>query len=218
MASKKKEEKFVESMDLTNAVSVSSDADVKFDGSVTTTSGNEDVSVVGVVEEKPKKRKKSPQKIEELAVQSQINELESKYEKVQESFTACVADNERLSDALKDAVDENKSLRKELSKSKTDYKKLLVESKANAELVNELHNEKVRMTNRIEELKSSIANMQANIKSYGDEIAEKDIKISELTLENGILGNLVDECHDMNAWRRFRFLFLGKRMFTKKGS
>lgn len=218
MASKKKEEKFVESMDLTNAVSVSSDADVKFDGSVTTTSGNEDVSVVGVVEEKPKKRKKSPQKIEELAVQSQINELESKYEKVQESFTACVADNERLSDALKDAVDENKTLRKDLSKTKTDYKKLLVESKANAELVNELHNEKVRMTNRIEELKSSIANMQANIKSYGDEIAAKDAEISSLALENNILETKVDDFRHLKFSERFVFLFLGKRLFVKKGS
>lgn len=216
MASKKKEEKFVESMDLTNAVSVSSDADVKFDGSVTTTSGNEDVSVVGVVEEKPKKRKKSPQKIEELAVQSQINELESKYEKVQESFTACVADNERLSDALKDAVDENKTLRKELSKTKTDYKKLLVESKANAELVNELHNEKVRMTNRIEELKSSIANMQANIKSYGDEIAKKDAEISSLALENNILETKVDDFRHMKFSERFVFLFLGKKVFKKE--
>lgn len=215
MASKKKKEKFVESMDLTNAVSVSSDADVKFDGSVTTTSGNEDVSVVGVVEEKPKKRKKSPQKIEELAVQSQINELESKYEKVQESFTACVADNERLSDALKDAVDENKTLRKDLSKTKTDYKKLLVESKANAELVNELHNEKVRMTNRIDELKSSIANMQANIKSYGDEIAKKDAEISSLTLENKILETKVEDLRHMKFSERFVFLFLGKKLFNK---
>lgn len=185
-------------------------------------------AVAEAINEVPKKssvsRGRKAKKVDELAVEVRISELEDALSKCKDALEASNADNERLADELGVSVAENKSLRKELSKVRQDYKKCQGDNRANTALIETINGELTRQKTQNKELRESIIRLQGKNKQYADELSEKDKAISEKDFDiayrdNAIvkaqescanLSNKLDGYESMDFMGRLKFLF-GKR-------
>ena len=160
-------------------------------------------------------KRKSPKikKVAEIAVEEQIADLEVALEKAKDAVAAAAADNERLADSLGVSVAENKSLRKELSKCKQDYKKCQGDNRANSALVETLDGELTRLKVRNKELLDTISALQGKIKQYADELSVKDVEIGTLNFEKDALDGELGRFKAMNFWQRMKFLVFGRKVF-----
>lgn len=167
-------------------------------------------AVVEAINEVPKKSsvKKSSKKVADIALETQISDLEKALEKAKSAIEIASADNERLADELGVNVAENKSLRKELNKLRQDYKKLQGDNRANNELVSELHNQLTRKDVQFKELKSTVSRLQTKVKQYADESLDKDEKILHLEEVNAKLSDELQDLTTMNFFQRIKFLFV----------
>ena len=173
-----------------------------------------------VVAEKPKKSKK----VTEVALERQIVDLEEALSKAKDAIESACADNERLADELGVCTEENKSLRKELSKSKQDFKRVQADNRANSALVDTLNDELTQFKARNKELMETISRMQDNLAHYSDDLAAKDTSIHEYEFDIASRDNYittlkkdiemlvaeVNKFKDVPFWKRFKFLFVGR--------
>ena len=183
-------------------------------------------AVAEAINEVPKKPSKSrkAKKVDELALEVRISDLEDALSKCKDALEGTNADNERLADELGVSVAENKSLRKELQKLRQDYKKCQGDNRANTALIETINGELTRQKTQNKELRETIGRLQDKIKQYADELSEKDKAMSEKDFDiayrdNAIVkaqescANLVsklDGYESMGFMGRLKFLF-GKR-------
>ena len=177
-----------------------------------------------VLQKPVKKSKSSAKKVVDIALETQISDLEKALEKAKSAIEIANADNERLADELGVSVAENKSLRKELQKVRQDYKKCQGDNRANAALIETINGELTRQKVQNKEMRETIGRLQDNIKQYAEELSEKDKAISEKDFDiayrdNAIvksqescanLANKLDGYESMDFKGRLKFLF-GKR-------
>ena len=196
----------VESDDSSVVVDVSS-----VDAATTTTT---DVVVDGVpsvdlpvdgVKKRSSSARKSKKSVSDVAMQSQLEELEKSLLSARESLVSASAENERLCDELDVAVRENKSLCKEFQRLKQDYKKLQGDNRANAALVEELHNELLRGKTQNDELMATIGRLQENVKGYSNELSVKEDEIARLESELESSLAQVDMVLECGFWRRMLY-------------
>ena len=93
---------------------------------------------------KKRKQQTKSKKVSDIALEIQIADMEKALENAKNAIESTAADNERMADELGVAVAENKSLRKELSKCKQDYKKCQGDNRANSALIETLDGELTR--------------------------------------------------------------------------
>ena len=185
-------------------------------------------AVAGAINEVPKKssvsKGRKSKKVDELALEVRISDLEDALSKCKDALEGTNADNERLADELGVSVAENKSLRKELQKVRQDYKKCQGDNRANTALIETINGELTRQKAQNKEMRETIGRLQDKIKQYADELSEKDKAISEKDFDiayrdNAIVkaqescANLVsklDGYESMDFKGRLKFLF-GKR-------
>lgn len=180
---------------------------------------------INEVPQKPvKKSKSSGKKVVDIALETQISDLEKALEKAKSAIEIANADNERLADELGVSVAENKSLRKDLQKLRQDYKKCQGDNRANTSLIETINGELTRQKTQNKELRETIGRLQDKIKQYADELSEKDKAISEKDFDiayrdNAIvksqescanLANKLEGYESMDFKGRLKFLF-GKR-------
>lgn len=180
---------------------------------------------INEVPQKPvKKSKSSAKKVVDIALETQISDLENALEKAKSAIEIANADNERLADELGVSVAENKSLRKELQKVRQDYKKCQGDNRANTALIETINGELTRQKAQNNEMRETIGRLQDKIKQYAEELSEKDKAISEKDFDiayrdNAIvksqescanLANKLDGYESMDFKGRLKFLF-GKR-------
>lgn len=180
---------------------------------------------INEVPQKPvKKSKSSAKKVVDVALETQISDLEKALEKAKSAIEIANADNERLADELGVSVAENKSLRKELQKVRQDYKKCQGDNRANTALIETINGELTRQKAQNKEMRETIGRLQDKIKQYAEELSEKDKAISEKDFDiayrdNAIvksqescanLANKLDGYESMDFKGRLKFLF-GKR-------
>jgi len=177
-----------------------------------------------VLQKPVKKSKSSAKKVVDIALETQISDLEKALEKAKSAIEIANADNERLADELGVSVAENKSLRKELQKVRQDYKKCQGDNRANTALIETINGELTRQKVQNKEMRETIGRLQDNIKQYAEELSEKDKAISEKDFDiayrdNAIvksqescanLANKLDGYESMDFKGRLKFLF-GKR-------
>jgi len=177
-----------------------------------------------VLQKPVKKSKSSAKKVVDIALETQISDLEKALEKAKSAIEIANADNERLADELGVSVAENKSLRKELQKVRQDYKKCQGDNRANTALIETINGELTRQKVQNKEMRETIGRLQDNIKQYAEELSEKDKAISEKDFDiayrdNAIvkskescanLANKLDGYESMGFKGRLKFLF-GKR-------
>lgn len=195
---------------------------VDVDTTVTSVTG---VPVVGEpsveMPSKSSKSKRKPssskvKKVEDIALETQIADMEQALENAKLAIESAVADNERMADELDTAVVENKSLRKELSKCKQDYKKCQGDNRANSALVETLNGELTRLKVRNEELMGTISRLQDKIKEYADELLVKDKDLEDLNFFNAMRAEELSEYKSMSLWQRIKFVVLKDKIFLKK--
>lgn len=180
---------------------------------------------INEVPQKPvKKSKSSSKKVVDIALETQISDLEKALEKAKSAIEIANADNERLADELGVSVAENKSLRKELQKLRQDYKKCQGDNRANTALIETINGELTRQKAQNNEMRETIGRLQDKIKQYAEELSDKDKAISEKDFDiayrdNAIvkaqgfcanLANKLDGYESMDFKGRLKFLF-GKR-------
>lgn len=180
---------------------------------------------INEVPQKPvKKSKSSAKKVVDVALETQISDLENALEKAKSAIEIANADNERLADELGVSVAENKSLRKELQKVRQDYKKCQGDNRANTALIETINGELTRQKAQNKEMRETIGRLQDKIKQYAEELSDKDKAISEKDFDiayrdNAIvksqescanLANKLDGYESMDFKGRLKFLF-GKR-------
>lgn len=180
---------------------------------------------INEVPQKPvKKSKSSAKKVVDIALETQISDLEKALEKAKSAIEIANADNERLADELGVSVAENKSLRKELQKLRQDYKKCQGDNRANTALIETINGELTRQKAQNKEMRETISRLQDKVKQYAEELSEKDKAISEKDFDiayrdNAIvksqescanLANKLDGYESMDFKGRLKFLF-GKR-------
>lgn len=180
---------------------------------------------INEVPQKPvKKSKSSSKKVTDIALETQISDLEKALEKAKSAIEIANADNERLADELGVSVAENKSLRKELQKLRQDYKKCQGDNRANTALIETINGELTRQKAQNKEMRETISRLQDKVKQYAEELSEKDKAISEKDFDiayrdNAIvksqescanLANKLDGYESMDFKGRLKFLF-GKR-------
>lgn len=180
---------------------------------------------INEVPQKPvKKSKSSAKKVVDVALETQISDLENALEKAKSAIEIANADNERLADELGVSVAENKSLRKELQKLRQDYKKCQGDNRANTALIETINGELTRQKAQNNEMRETIGRLQDKIKQYAEELSEKDKAISEKDFDiayrdNAIvksqescanLANKLEGYESMDFKGRLKFLF-GKR-------
>ena len=195
---------------------------VDVDTTVTNVTG---VPVVGEpsveMPSKSSKSKRKPssskvKKVEDIALETQIADMEQALENAKLAIESACADNERMADELDTAVAENKSLRKELSKCKQDYKKCQGDNRANSALVETLNGELTRLKVRNEELMGTISRLQDKIKEYAEELSVKDKDLEDLNFFNAMRAEELSEYKSMSLWQRIKFVFLKDKIFVKK--
>lgn len=180
---------------------------------------------INEVPQKPvKKSKSSAKKVVDVALETQISDLEKALEKAKSAIEIANADNERLADELGVSVAENKSLRKELQKLRQDYKKCQGDNSANTALIETINGELTRQKAQNNEMRETIGRLQDKIKQYAEELSDKDKAISEKDFDiayrdNAIvksqescanLANKLEGYESMDFKGRLKFLF-GKR-------
>lgn len=158
----------------------------------------------------------SAKKVKELALERKIAEMEKSLASANDAVESAAADNERLADELGVANAEVKSLRKELSKCKQDYKKCQGDNRANSALVETLNGELTRLKVRNEELMGTISRLQSKIKEYADELLVKDKDLEDLNFFNAMRAEELSEYKSMSLWQRIKFVFLKDKIFVKK--
>lgn len=154
--------------------------------------------------------------LNELSLERKVKELDVSLLKANSSLESAVADNERLSDELSVSVSENKSLRKELSKLKQDYKKVQGDNRANVALVESLDGELTRLKVRNKELMDTISRMQDEQRSYSEKIAKMENEYSSCNLSKSLLDKELANYRGMSLWNRIKFVFCGDKMFVGK--
>lgn len=169
---------------------------------------------------KSSKNKRKPssdkvKKVDDIALETQIADMEQALENAKFAIESAAADNERMADELGVAVAENKSLRKELSKCKQDYKKCQGDNRANSALVETLNGEMTRLKVRNEELMETISRLQSKIKEYAEELSMKDKDLEDLNFFNAMRAEELSEYKSMSLWRRIKFVFLKDKIFEK---
>lgn len=174
---------------------------------------------INEVPKKPSKSRKS-KKVDELAVEVRISDLEDALSKCKDALEASNADNERLADELGVCVAENKSLRKELSKVRQDYKKCQGDNRANTSLIETINGELTRQKTQNGELRETISRLQENIKRYAEELSQqeetintcksyvsnRDNLIDEMRKKNAVLVDEIAEFRGMKFFDRFKFM------------
>lgn len=167
-----------------------------------------------------KKSKSSSKKVADVALETQISDLEKALEKAKSAIEIANADNERLADELGVSVAENKSLRKELQKLRQDYKKCQGDNRANTALIETINGELTRQKAQNKEMRETIGRLQDKIKQYADELSEKDKAISEKDFDiafrdsaiekmqssSAILAKELDDFKGMKFFDRFKFM------------
>ena len=195
---------------------------VDVDTTVTSVTG---VPVVGEpsveMPSKSSKSKRKPssskvKKVEDIALETQIADMEQALENAKLAIESACADNERMADELDTAVAENKSLRKELSKCKQDYKKCQGDNRANSALVETLNGELTRLKVRNEELMGTISRLQDKIKEYAEELSVKEKDLEDLNFFNAMRAEELSEYKSMSLWQRIKFVFFKDKIFVKK--
>lgn len=180
---------------------------------------------INEVPQKPvKKSKSSAKKVVDVALETQIADMEQALMNAKSSIEGAAADNERLADELGVSVAENKSLRKELQKLRQDYKKCQGDNRANTALIETINGELTRQKAQNNEMRETIGRLQDKIKQYAEELSDKDKAISEKDFDiayrdNAIvksqescanLANKLEGYESMDFKGRIKFLF-GKR-------
>lgn len=180
---------------------------------------------INEVPQKPVKKSKSgAKKVVDVALETQIADMEQALMNAKSAIEGAAADNERLADELGVSVAENKSLRKELQKLRQDYKKCQGDNRANTALIETINGELTRQKAQNNEMRETIGRLQDKIKQYAEELSEKDKAISEKDFDiayrdNAIvksqescanLANKLDGYESMDFKGRLKFLF-GKR-------
>lgn len=183
-------------------------------------------SVAEAINEKPsseiKRKSSSAKKVSDVALLSQISDMEKALENAKVAIESAAADNERLADELSTSVVENKSLRKELSKLKQDYKKMQGDNRANGALIETMNDELTRLKVRNKELTDTIGRLQGKIKEYADEITEKertihesnfdivnlDGQVSDLSFKVNELESKLAVYESMGFWKRAKNVFV----------
>lgn len=171
-----------------------------------------------VVDDKSNKRKQQTKskKVSDIALETQIADMEKALENAKNAIESAAADNERMADELGVAVAENKSLRKELSKVKQEYKKCQGDNRANSALIETLDGELTRCKSQNSEFRESIVRLQEKNKSYVDELALRDASIAEWEFEVAIRDSELKFYKTMNLWQRIKFVFLGTKMYKQR--
>ena len=195
------------------SVVVDVDTDVTSVSSVTKVVNDGEQCVDVVVDEPSKKRKTKSKKVADVALEVQLADMEKALESAKNAIESAAADNERMADELGVAVVENKSLRKELSKCKQDFKKVQADNRANSALVETLNGELTRLKVRNDELMETIGRLQDKIKQYADELTGKETEIGTLTFERDCLAAELDGYKSMSLWQRIKFVFLKEGVF-----
>lgn len=154
--------------------------------------------------------------LNELSLERKVKELDVSLLKANSSLESAVADNERLSDELSVSVSENKSLRKELSKLKQDYKKVQGDNRANVALVESLDGELTRLKVRNKELMDTIARMQDEQKRYVEKLSNVEDAYLSCNLSKSSLDKELANYRGMSLWNRIKFVFCGDKMFVGK--
>lgn len=209
--SKKKVEK-------SDSVVVDVDNDVTSVSTTTTSVVDGEQPCVDVSVDKSTKRKQQTKskKVVDIALETQIADMEKALENAKNAIESAAADNERMADELGVAVAENKSLRKELSKCKQDYKKCQGDNRANSALIETLDGELTRSKSQNAEFRESIVRLQEKNKSYADELALRDASIAEWEFEVAIRDAELKFYKTMNLWQRIKFVFLGTKMYKQR--
>jgi len=187
--------------------------------STTTTSvvdGEQPCVDVSVEKSTKRKQQTKSKKVVDIALETQIADMEKALENAKNAIESAAADNERMADELGVAVAENKSLRKELSKCKQDYKKCQGDNRANSALIETLDGELTRSKSQNAEFRESIVRLQEKNKSYADELALRDASISEWEFEVAIRDSELKFYKTMNLWQRIKFVFLGTKMYKQR--
>lgn len=160
-----------------------------------------------------KKSSSSKKKLSDVVV---VADLERKYSELRErydvslnSMSALNADNERLGDELDVAVKENKSLHKELSKLRQDYKRVQGDNRANSALVETLNERLAQSVSRNDSLAERTKELLNSLDFKKDEnerlcnlLAIRDEEIRKFTT--------------MTFWQRIKFVFLKEKVFDVK--
>lgn len=152
-------------------------------------------AVADAINEAPKKPSKSRKvkKVDELALEVRISDLEDALSKCKDALEGVNADNERLADELGVSVAENKSLRKELQKLRQDHKKCQCDNRANTALIETINGELTRQKTQNNELRETIGRLQDKIKQYADELSQKEEEINTYKSYVSSRNNLIDE-------------------------
>lgn len=154
-------------------------------------------------------------KVEDIALETQIADMEQALMNAKSAIESAAADNERMADELETAVAENKSLRKELSKCKQDYKKCQGDNRANSALIETLNGELTRFKVRNKELMDTISRLQEKIKEYAEELSKKDKDLDDLNFFNAMRAEELCEYKSMSLWQRIKFVFVKDKIFGK---
>lgn len=203
---------------------------VSVDNDVTSVSMSKDVNHCGIdavaesISEVPDaitKKRKASKRVSDIALETKISDMEKALDNAKNVIETTVAENERLSDELQSNVSENRSLRKELSKVKQDYKKAQGDNRANSALIETLNSDLTRVKTRNNELTATIGRLQDKIKQYADELSVKDKEISDLQFDSALctskLSNsdaMLSKYKSMTLWQRIRFVFLKEKVFS----
>lgn len=185
------------------------------------------VSSANDVKQTKQKSQSKSKKVSDVALETQIADMEKALESAKNAIESAAADNERMADELGVAVAENKSLRKELSKCKQDYKKVQGDNRANAALVETLNGELTRGRVQNKELMDTVGRLQDKIKQYADELSEKDKAASaydfDIATRDAEISKLEKKLCDveyelkkyksMTLWQRIKFVFLKEKVF-----
>lgn len=158
-------------------------------------------AVAEAINEVPKKPSKSrkAKKVDDLALEVRISDLEDALSKCKDALESSNADNERLADELGVSVAENKSLRKELQKLRQDYKKCQGDNRANTALIETINGELTRQKTQNNELRETISRLQDKIKQYADELSQKEETINTCKSYVSNRDNLIDEMRKKNS-------------------
>ena len=212
------------------SVVVDVDTDVTSVSNVSTNSDANGVESVELPVVPKRKAQSKSKKVADVALETQIADMEKALENAKSAIESAAADNERMADELGVAVAENKSLRKELSKCKQDYKKAQGDNRANSALVETINDELTRVKVRNKELMETISRLQDKIKQYADELSEKDKAASaydfDIATRDAEISKLEQKLCDieyelkkyktMTLWQRIKFVFLKEKVFELK--
>ena len=149
-------------------------------------------------------------------LEMKYRDIKSRYDSAMQAMAGLNADNERLCDELSTALNENKSLHKDLTKLRQDFKRVQGDNRANSALVETLNEQLATSVSTCESLNEQVKQLNEEIENRKYEMSRLNTFLSmrekEIDNKNAEIADYKEKL-SMSFWQRFKFLFFGNRMF-----